>query len=285
MQIGEYQAVSPFVTVGSGNARWCVAQKEEKQYFLKQFLAPVQPVQTAEPPTEQVRLRRERCETFERRKFELYRALQNMHGDCVVRLEDFFVFDGHYYAVSAYVEPPRQTFDTIRSIPPRMIPMILYSLAECLRMLHLCGVVHADLKPEHILIKTEYGRPRISLIDFDSGFLESSPPAANANIEVDPAYMAPETYLCMTGKPVKLNHKLDTFALGMLLHQALTGELPRFDKTRYAYLYACVLDGGQMTLSERLGGADHALIQKLLRKNPAKRPDDQKISALFRERI
>ena len=285
MRIGEYQTVSPFVTAGSGNARWCVAAKEGRQYFLKQFLAPVQPVQTTELPSEQVKLRRERCGAFERRKFALYQALKAMHGDCVVRLEDFFVFDGHYYAVSAYIAPPRQTFDTVRTMPPRMLPPVLFSLAECLRMLHQCGVVHADLKPEHILIKAEHERPRIRLIDFDSGFLESSPPAADTSIEADPAYMAPETYLCMTGKPVRLTHKVDTFALGMLLHQALTGELPQFDRDRYAYLYACVLDRGTVTLSERLRGADRALIQKMLRKNPARRPDDRKISALFRDKI
>jgi len=285
MQIGDYQAVTQFATAGSGNARWCIAQKDGKRYFLKQFLAPVQPVQTTDEPTEQVQLRRERCAAFERRKFAIYQALKNIHGDCVVRLEDFFVFDGHYFAVSEYVEPPHQTFETIRSFSPRMIPLLLYTLNECLRMLHLLGIVHADLKPEHILIKSEWGRPRISLIDFDSGFLESSPPDADTHIEIDPVYMSPETYLFMTGKPVKLDHRLDTFALGILLHQALTGVLPSFDQEKYVYLYACVLDGGKVRLSETLSGEYYSLIKKMLKKNPAKRPDDLKISTVLRRRI
>ncbi len=285
MFIGAYETETQFVTTGSGNARWCVAHKDGKQFFLKQFLAPVQPVQTTDVPTEQVLLRRERCAAFEQRKLAMYRQLKNVHGDCVVRMTDFFVFDGHYFTASEYIDPSHQTFETIRKTAPRMMPMLVFSLAECLRMLHSCGIVHADLKPEHIIVKNEWGRPRVSMIDFDSGFLEASPPDQKSNLEVDPAYLSPEGYLLITGNDVKLTRKLDTFAFGILLHQALTGTFPAFDTRKYTYLYACVLDGGKIKLSPGLDGPQSALIQRMLRKNPAKRPDDPDVCMVLRNYI
>lgn len=95
MQIGEYECKTPFVTAGSGNARWCVAEKYKKQFFLKEFLAPVQPVQTTITPTRQVSLRRQKCAAFETRKLKLYDALKQLPEDRVVRVHDFFVHDGH----------------------------------------------------------------------------------------------------------------------------------------------------------------------------------------------
>ena len=282
MLIGAYQTNTPFATAGSGNARWCVAFKDGKQYFLKQFLSPVQPIQTTQEPTEQVRQRRIRCAAFEERKMALYQELKRIVGDSVVHPEDFFVHDGHYFIATGYIDPSHQTFETVRSLPPRMLWMVLYSLAECLRTLHVYGIVHADLKPEHIIVQQEWGKPRIRLIDFDSGFLESDPPKPSTNIDVDPVYMAPEAYRLITGDACTLTAKLDTFAFGILLHQALTGELPSFDRTTYDYCYACVLDGGKITLSPRLSGDFRSLIRKMLRKNPAKRPGDCAVSKTIR---
>ncbi|MFH1512401.1 MAG: protein kinase [Bacillota bacterium] len=276
MRIGDYELTSPFVTAGSGNARWCVAIKDGKRYFLKQFLAPVQPVQTTVTATQPVQKRRSRCAAFERRKRALYDALLRIRADCIVHVEDFFVHDGHYFAASEWIDPSHPTFETVHQMQPQTVCKLLYSLAECLRTLHRHGVVHADLKPEHIIVGEDWTHG-VRLIDFDAGFLETSPTDLGGNIEVDPAYLSPEAYLLMTGKTVKLNRKLDTFALGIVMHQALTGEMPRFDKEKFAYLYACVLDGGWVALSPKLQPGHRLLIRRMLRKNPAFRPSDRMI--------
>ena len=44
MRIGGYECQTPLATAGSGGARWCVAVKDGRRYFLKQFLSPVQPL-------------------------------------------------------------------------------------------------------------------------------------------------------------------------------------------------------------------------------------------------
>jgi serine/threonine protein kinase len=238
-------------------------------------------VQPTETPTLQVRLRRTRCAKFERRKRGLYEALKRLPGDCVVRIDDFFVSDGHYFTVSEYIDPAYPSFESLLSGRAQAALPLLASLAECLRALHDCGVVHADLKPEHVMIADDGGTPRIRLIDFDAGFLESSPPEPRGHIEVDPVYLAPEAYLLMTGKRVRLNRKLDTFAFGILMHLALTGKMPGFYQSKYTYLYACVLDGGKVNLSDELNPVHRSLIRRMLKKSPARRPGDREICKIL----
>lgn len=277
MRIGDYECITPFVTAGSGNARWCVAEKDEKEFFLKQFLSPVQPVQRSQSPTERVMRRRDRCAAFETRKLRIYNALHHVPETLIVRIEDFFVHDGHYYAASQYLGKDYQTFSDYFSAQNKIKLNLLLSLAECLKALHNAGIIHADLKPEHIIVERLETIERVRLIDFDSGFPETSPPEARRELDIDPVYMSPEAFRMITGKRVRLNRKLDSFALGILAHQLLCGKLPAFDTEKYAYLYAAVLDGAVIKLSPELDERQQTLIQKLLRKNPAFRPGDNKV--------
>ncbi len=282
MKIGEYTCTTPFVTAGSGNARWCVALKDEKQYFLKQFLAPVQPVQTTAAPTRQVSLRRQKCAAFETRKLHLYDALKKVSSDYVVHVDDFFVRDGHYYAASAYLGTDYQTLDDFRNEPISTKLKILASLSDSLRALHAVGIVHADLKPEHIVIEGNADSYRVRLIDFDSGFAEVAPPEAGRELAIDPVYLSPEAYRMISGHNVRLNRKADTFALGLLVHQTLAGKLPGFDRNHYSYPYAAVLDGAKLALSNEIREPLRVLILKLLKKHPAFRPGDDTIVKKFK---
>ncbi|MBN1778251.1 MAG: protein kinase [Clostridiales bacterium] len=281
MRIGTYETVLPFQTAASGNARWCVAKKNNKKYFLKQFLAPVQPVQTTETPTKQVLLRRRKCAAFENRKLRLYDELRQLPAELIVHVEDFFVHDGHYYAASEYLGSSYQTFETYRTAQLQAKLMLLLSFAQCLQAVHGRGVVHADLKPEHIVVEHQRDTLRVRLIDFDSGFLETLPPDVKSGMDADPVYLSPETYLLISGKNVKLDRKLDTFAFGLLAYQLLAGDLPGFDRAKYSYPYAAVLDGSKLAFSKNLDDGLQALIRKMLRNKPALRPADNTVCAIL----
>ncbi|HPJ01960.1 MAG TPA: protein kinase [Candidatus Limiplasma sp.] len=275
MQIGEYTCQTPFVTAGSGNARWCVAGKKHKQYFLKEFLAPVQPVQTTQTPTRQVSLRRKRCAAFENRKLHLYEALKRVPENYVVHVDDFFVHGGHYYAASAYLGANYRTLESFKPDDLQTKLKLLLSLSQSLSALHTVGIVHADLKPEHIIIDGNPYAPRVRLIDFDSSFAELAPPEAGNELAIDPVYMSPEAYRLITGKNVRLNRKADTFAFGILMHQVLVGSLPGFKKESYSYPYAAVLNGTMLDVSKTIDPTLQTLIHKTLKKHPAFRPGDK----------
>ena len=279
MRIGAYECETPFATVGSGSARWCVAVRDGRRYFLKQFLTPVQPNASAKP--ELYQKQQQRCYVFERRKRALYAALRCVLGDCVVPVSDFFAFEGRYFATSEYIPTPFDTFESIGDVPPRLARQLLFSLARCLGRLHAQGVVHADLKPEHVLLTGEGDGYRVRLIDFDSGFLEDDPPVEPRDIEGDPVYLAPETYLRMTGGTPALTRKLDTFAFGAMAHRLWTGKLPIAFSPSYTYLYEAVIMDNAIRLSDSLPTAYQWVIRKALSQNPEDRPDDGMLERLF----
>jgi len=277
MRIGAYECLTPFATAGSGSARWCVALRDERKYFLKQFLAPVRPDAFSTAPPALRRRQRARCDAFERRKKTLFEALGCVLGDCVAPVTDFFVFEGHYYAVSEYVPEPLESFETLGKAPQEALRPLLFSLAQCLGRVHAQGIVHADLKPEHVLvIRNEV---HIRLIDFDSGFLENDPPAQDAEIDGDPVYLAPETFLCMTGERHTLNRKIDTFAFGILAHRLCTGRLPEPEEGAYAYEAA--LAGRTVRLAGDLPAPLHWMIGKALSADPMQRPEDGVLERLL----
>ena len=281
MQIGIYDCITPFATAGSGSARWCVAVYQGQRYFLKQFLTPVLPISNTGLPESVRQKQLERCQQFERRKRALYDALHCVLGDCVVPVADFFSFERRYYAASEYIPTPYQTFDTLDRMPPRMTRQLLYSLACCLGRVHAQGIVHADLKPEHILLQTDGNQTRVRLIDFDSGFLEDDPPIAPRDIEGDPVFLAPETYLRLTGQDNPLTRKLDTFAFGAIAHRLWTGTLPRPNSAEYHYLYEAALSDTPVLLSDELPIAYRWLISKALSRLPENRPSDAMIERLL----
>jgi hypothetical protein len=106
-------------------------------------------------------------------------------------------------------------------------------LAAALEDVHQAGIVHCDLKPEHVIIQ-EGGR-RIKLIDF--GVARSSLPLEEAEagdssnpfsavaveslIVGTPRYVAPEQ---ARGEPT--SERADIYSLGVVLYQMLTGRYP-----------------------------------------------------------
>ncbi len=269
-RIGGYKPLTPLKTAGSGSARWCIAIRGGQRFFLKQFLSPVYPPETGTPIREK---QRERCRQFEQRKQRLYSAMGCVLGDTLVPVLDFFRFDGRYYAVSEAV-PTHINGENKDGLTETDKRQILCDLALCLQRLHLQQVVHADLKPEHILLTATGTGYQVRLIDLDSGFLLDDPPPVGSGLEGDPVYLSPEAFLRMSGRDVPLTAAVDGFAFGCIIHRIWAGELPGFDRERYTYLYEAVLAGEEPTLSDTLPDGMRWLVRDLLRADPLKRPGD-----------
>ncbi len=269
-RIGEYSPLTPLQTAGSGSARWCIASRGGQRFFLKQFLSPVYPAVADTPIKEK---QRERCRQFERRKQRLYSAMSCVIGDTLVPVLDFFRHDGKYYAVSEAVQT-HINGENKNGLTDAEKRQVLYHLALCLQRLHLQQVVHADLKPEHILLTARSWGYLVRLIDLDSGFLLGDQPPLGSGLEGDPVYLSPEAFLRMTGQDAPMTAAIDSFAFGAIIHRIWTGELPGFDRARYAYLYEVVLAGQEPQLSDALPDAMRWLVRDLLSADPSQRPDD-----------
>ena len=276
--IGGYKCMTPMQTVGSGSARWCIASQGLERFFLKEFLSPVYP---AQENTDLGARQLQRCEAFERRKLRLYEAVSCVIGDTLVPVIDFFRCERKYYAVSEAMPDSHITAEDVSGFSEEEKRKLLFDAALCLQRLHTQGVVHADLKPDHLLLLKRPEGWHLRLIDLDSGFLADDPPKEEREMEGDPAYLAPEAFLRMIGQETNLGPKLDTFAFGAIIHMVWTGQMPSFDHERYGYLYEAALDGGSIILSEELPAQWHATVRRMFCADPNDRPLDAEITALF----
>ena len=105
------------------------------------------------------------------------------------------------------------------------IAEILDQLADSLGEAHQLGIVHRDLKPENILLtQTHDGRLRVKTIDFGIARLDGATRSGSGLLSGTPHYMAPEQ--CAAAEADTLDGRVDVYAVGVILFQALTGERP-----------------------------------------------------------
>ncbi|HEV3448733.1 MAG TPA: protein kinase, partial [Gemmataceae bacterium] len=106
--------------------------------------------------------------------------------------------------------------------PPREAAALIETLARAIDMAHSEGVVHRDLKPANVLL-TEDGTPKIT--DFGlAQTIEGGRTMTQSGFLVGtPGYMAPEQ---AGGKRALVGPATDVYALGVVLYQLITGQLP-----------------------------------------------------------
>jgi TolB-like protein len=141
------------------------------------------------------------------------------------------------------------------ALPVRDGLHIAIEVAKGLAHAHARGVVHRDLKPANVFL-CEDGQ--VKVLDFGLAHAFGRRRVEGGT----PAYMAPEQW---AGAPE--DERTDVFAMGVLLHQMITGELP-FSTT----------SGRRSRAAPRLDVSEAPslgeLVTEMLRKDPVKRPRD-----------
>ncbi|MET0794813.1 MAG: serine/threonine-protein kinase [Polyangiaceae bacterium] len=181
--------------------------------------------------------------------------------------------------------------ETLRSLLLREQPLplaraaeLLLPIAEALNEAHAVGIIHRDLKPENIFIQSvnanaEPSRPRVRLLDFGvarsyeppPGF-EQTPITALGTLVGTLAYMAPEQAL----RPSEIDHRVDIWAFGVTLYEALSGCRPIEGDTAPETMRQ-LLVGGITPLGvvrPDLPADVLELVGKILTRQPDKRPSN-----------
>ena len=127
---------------------------------------------------------------------------------------------------SGAIEPPVRGLELLFPTPlesEEKLRTVLVQVVEGLRAVHAAGKLHRDLKPENVIVTAD---GRAVLLDFGIAFEQHKDIHETlATIVGTPAYMAPEQ---CRGK--NLSEASDFYALGVILYEALTGDVP-FDGT------------------------------------------------------
>jgi serine/threonine protein kinase len=106
-----------------------------------------------------------------------------------------------------------------RLLPEPVALRIMARVAGALAHAHSRGVVHRDMKPANVRI--ELGTDGVKLLDFGVARLQDAAVTRTGVTLGTPAYMAPEQ---LTGDHA--DPRSDTYAVGVMLYELLTGRLP-----------------------------------------------------------
>lgn len=146
-----------------------------------------------------------------------------LHHSNIMQIYDFDISDEQQaYMVMEFVDGSslRELFKQRRDdFSLEQSLRIVSDLGRALGYAHGLGIVHRDVKPANVMVAKN---GRIVLADFGLAQMVSAPnPHDLGGVRGTPNYMAPEQ-----GKGEAVDGRADIYALGIILFEMVTGELP-----------------------------------------------------------
>ena len=206
----------------------------------------------------------------ERFRSELRLAREVTHKN-VVRIHDLGEHEGLRFLTMRYVEGRslREVLERDGRMAPERAVRIARQVASALEEAHRAGVVHRDLKPGNVLLDAD---DNAYVTDFGVARSLGGDGLTRAGAVVGtPDYLSPEQ---IAGEPV--DGRTDLYALGILLYEMLTGELP-FRAGSQSEMLAQRLAGRARDLSDSgvvVPAWLRAVVRRLLERSPARRYPD-----------
>ena len=197
-----------------------------------------------------------------------------------IRVYDYGQIEGQLYLTMEFVRG-RTLTDVLAEaggrLPLERIVRIAVQVTRALQAAHAAGVVHRDLKPDNVMVIEQYGESDVvKVLDFGvaKSLAEDQPRmTATGAVVGTPVYISPEQAL---GHQV--DQRSDLYSLGIMLFELASGQVPFTASTMTALLIAHATAPApplaQMAPDVHPGLA--ALVDELLRKEPAGRPQSAK---------
>ncbi|MFY0529440.1 serine/threonine protein kinase [Archangium gephyra] len=140
--------------------------------------------------------------------------------------------EGYFYLVMEYVEGlPLLRHALVHNPSAREAATLMREAAGALAVVHRQGVLHRDVKPDNLLVRTADGAP--VWVDFGVGHLEGRPtlPRWGRLPLGTPEYTSPEAYRFLAEHPEKSTRYRpgvanEVWAFGVTLYELLTDRLP-----------------------------------------------------------
>jgi serine/threonine protein kinase len=216
-------------------------------------------------------------ELSENREFRIrfqreYEAEVAIRHPNVVRVYGAGAKDGRLYVTMQYVDGSDLATLLARGrLPPVLAARLIAQVADALDAAHARGIVHRDVKPANVLIEGSGDAARCILTDF--GLMKnvnaSAAPLTKAGSFLGSCdYAAPEQLL---GE--RIDSRVDVYALGCMLYQAVTGQVP-YPRPVSAATMLAHMDEPPPIVTERAPEVPRAL-DDVIRTAMAKDPDER----------
>ncbi len=159
---------------------------------------------------------------------EVIAHLEHFH---ILPMYDYGQYEGRPFIIMRFMEGG--TLDDMINekgpLPYDDIIRIISQVAQALDYAHKRDVIHRDIKPSNVMLDAE-GNAYLS--DFGiARVLEGTSKLTGSGIVGTPAYMAPEQ-----SEPGIPSPTMDIYALGVMLYEMITGQLPYIAETPIAQI-------------------------------------------------
>jgi serine/threonine protein kinase len=202
------------------------------------------------------------------------RVMAQLNNPNVVMVFDVGTVDGKLpFLVMEYVRgiSLRELLTRRAPLPVYQALRILIQVCRGLQAAHEAGIIHRDLKPDNIIVQEDLNRPdAIKIVDFGIALLTHGScerVTRDGMVIGTMEYISPEQL-----DDVQLDGRADVYALGVVLFELLTGELPFQASTPEAVMLKHLREAPRLPSSLRPNiSALDQIVLKALAKNRDKR--------------
>jgi serine/threonine protein kinase len=189
---------------------------------------------------------------------------RNSHCFVVLAEAGFDEESGRWYELQEYI--PRGSLRELcmdEKRTPHFVMTLLFELTEAIECLHENGIVHCDIKPANVLVRSVDPLDLV-LTDFGiSSLVASDVSQRMTSLKGTPMYWAPEAFSNVVGRP------RDWWGLGMVALEILLGEHP-FEGLSDAQVIR-KLTLGNVEITDSLDPIWAMMVKGLLTKDDSKR--------------
>jgi serine/threonine protein kinase len=200
------------------------------------------------------------------------KAVASLRHPNIVQVFDFGTEDDVTYMVMEYLEGSTlkavlnalaQKGETMRL---DQVLRIFQALASALGYAHQQGMVHRDIKPANVMLTT---KNEVILTDFGvAKIVGTTQYTVTGAVIGTPAYMSPEQ-----GHGERGDERSDIYALGVMLYEMVTGQVPFDADTPLAVIMKHM--NAPLPLPRQLNPFISAAVEQVILKALAKQPNDR----------
>ncbi|MFO0824559.1 MAG: serine/threonine-protein kinase [Gemmataceae bacterium] len=180
-----------------------------------------------------------------------------------------------FFAMELIRGLPLDEYARARSLSVSARLGLVARVCDAVQYAHEQGVVHRDLKPANLLVD-EIGQPKV--VDFgvarvtDADLLTGPGLTRTGQLLGTPNYMSPEQ---VNADPAAVDHRCDVYALGVILFELLSFQLPFRLKNRPLAEVAGIIGHAEPprlgSINAELRGDVETIVARALEKEPARR--------------